>query len=147
MFVAQLNVAPNSEEFCTRRESNSVNNVIEKNQLTLVELSLVGRHFQIPTFLCVTRPCVVRTATSKHVAKFPTVRYKQLPVPNSEHSTKQASNSTTSKSNDTQTNDDATFATKTEKVRRFLPFFKSHYAVAAAKLAAFSFTSAKPPTM
>ena len=77
-----------NEEFSTRRESNSVNNVIEENQPTLVELSLVGRDFQIPTFLCVTRPCVVRTAISD----------KQ-------------NNSTTSKSNDTQTNDDATSAT------------------------------------
>ena len=53
-----------SEEFSTRRESDSVNIAIGENQLTLVEVSLVQRHLPkpdlhlVPRVLCATRPFV-----------------------------------------------------------------------------------------
>ena len=53
-----------------------MNNVIEENQPSLVELSLVGRHPQNPdlqlvpaSFVCHQAVRVVRTATSKHITQ------------------------------------------------------------------------------
>mmetsp|Transcript_38024 Transcript_38024/g.101302 ORF Transcript_38024/g.101302 Transcript_38024/m.101302 type:complete len:227 (+) Transcript_38024:155-835(+) len=71
-----LVLASHSEEFSTRRESDSVHNVIKENQPRPIALSLVDRHppnhdlhFAVASFVCHQAACVVRTTTSKHVTQ------------------------------------------------------------------------------